>query len=532
MVNKFALHEKAYDKIATEAFDAIVGSIMLSAIPIDKSTRREYTDVLYESATGFIKECGGYSLLNKALENTSSEASHALTNVIRDVVHDTAMEVAKRVEASELPQIETSIPSALDKVLMTPEELNNFKAKAENISMEEIGNVIKKRTINVIKEERAMYEKEEKMKNDLQEALDASESMKGVSVENYATTTNKFTIGHDTFFSKLQTMAFENLIYKFPYSEDQVFNTINRIANECGTLINGYTGEQKTFNSALEEIKSYRSAVNEEIALTPDDRKSCMDDAMFAAMVVYCMLETLNKLNFIKIDKDKLKEFIKSGTRMDPDSCCKGDIDTTKAAVKGLISNSTKDLRRGVDKSVLLDRIDSLSEAKTALSDTDESGFFESQMEVFAEEHKLLDKAIATLEAAVSVQDKEPLNKYATNEIDIVRHRESQQDRINAANVMKCDRIGKLFSKFPQITDILMRIDPNQNFRNNIVIDVEGRNAANGVERQYTLTLAPDNSRPPVELVKCAAESSTICNDGKYVVTLTLTNSGEKILLN
>ena len=85
---------------------------------------------------------------------------------------------------------------------------------------------------------------------------------------------------------------------------------------------------------------------------------------MFAAMVVYCMYETLSKLNFIKIDRHALKEFIEVRRTMDPHSVCKGDVDTVKGAVKTLVYDTTKDIRKDVVRSTVVDRIDKLNEAK------------------------------------------------------------------------------------------------------------------------------------------------------------------------
>lgn len=532
MVNKHLLADRVHDKIANESFNLLTSSIFINALPVGDEVKIAYKKPLFESATKFITACGSSKLIDKALENTSNPIANTLTRVYGDVVFTTAKEASDRVMHSDLANIEPTLQSAVDKVAMTAEELDRFKAKADKISMNEIADNIKKKTIDVIKDERDMYEKEEELKNELQEALDASESYKGVTAMEYAKMTSDFSLNHETFFSRLQEMAFESLIYKVPYDDKAIFATVDRIANECGVLVDGFKATKNTFNAALEEINSYHSAVNEEIALSPEDRHKCMDDAMFAAMVVYCMYETLSKLNFIKIDRHALKEFIEVRRTMDPHSVCKGDVDTVKGAVKTLVYDTTKDIRKDVVRSTVVDRIDKLNEAKEALAPTNAMGFVAVENDVFVDEINMIENAIATLEAAIAVdapQTPESLSTRANAEA----YKEKCRQQSAQANVIKCDRINKMFARFPEITDILLRIDPNQNFEKNIVIDAQGK-ALNGELVQRTqVVLEPDYTRPPVELVKLAVESSALTDTKQWNITLKLDNGyGEKILIH
>ena len=159
-------------------------------------------------------------------------------------------------------------------------------------------------------------------------------------------------------------------------------------------------------------------------------------------------------------------------------------------------------------------------------------GFVAVENDVFVDEINMIENAIATLEAAIAVDAPQSSDSLGTR-AGAEAYKEKCRQQSAQANVIKCDRINKMFARFPEITDILLRIDPNQNFEKNIVIDAQGK-ALNGELVQRTqVVLEPDCTRPPVELVKLAVESSALTDTKQWNITLKLDNGyGEKILIH
>lgn len=539
IIDKITLRSKVNDKIANESFNYITGNVFINALPMDEQVTKRYIRPLFESFTNFTSGCGGArKMISTGMENTkNNKIANAFVNVVNDVVSASANEAMDRVTSSDLMD-EPTIQSAVDKASMSTDEMNRLRDRAEAMSTDELAKCIKKKTIDVIREEREMYEKEDELKNDLQEALDGNESFKGITVEDYGHSMNRYETGHFTVFSKMMEMAFENLIYKYPYTDKELFNTITNVANECGNaFVKDFSAEARNFNAALEEVISYKNAANEEVMMSDEDKTTCMDDAMTAAMVVYSMIDTLNKLNFIKIDREKLEYFIKSKSKMDPSKCAKGDVDTVKAAVKTLTGDCTKELNKKVTKSVALERIDKLNQAKESLSITDELGLPSRPNPNFVEEYEAINATIRAYEALVDKDELMEDRKDLSGEI--LAYLDDQRDKTQAANVLKCNRIDKLFATLPQISDILFRIDPNQNFNKGIVVEAVGRSIdLTGTGSHYrtmredgkhTMILNPISGVDPVDVLRAAVEASTINND-KYSVGIQVNDGYGRIM--
>ena len=163
---------------------------------------------------------------------------------------------------------------------------------------------------------------------------------------------------------------------------------------------------------------------------------------------------------------------------------------------------------------------------------TDVFGFPALEDDEFAEEIQLLDKAIEACNDAICKMEQDTPDKYGTRANAAAFAERCRRDS-EAANVIKCDRINKLFARRPEITDILLRIDPNQNFRKNVVIDAQGKSVSGQVVERTHVVLEPDCTRKPVELVRLAVESSGLVDTKQWNVSIMMDDCyGEKILVH
>ena len=98
MINREVVKDAVFNSMKEKVFHSVVNSAFVNAIPIDKSeldlsTRRGLAKYSFDA----LEAAGGFSLLEKAIENETDTFKHDYLVAVRDVCTESAMEVASRV---------------------------------------------------------------------------------------------------------------------------------------------------------------------------------------------------------------------------------------------------------------------------------------------------------------------------------------------------------------------------------------------------------------------------------------------------
>ncbi len=144
--NKIAIEQMAYNKFLTQAFESVVSSTFISAIPMSDEEKGSAVKELRKYSNNALEAAGGYGLLIDAINTETNPHKKAFLMDINDICIATASEAAKRfaLEATGDPE-STSLADDVDALEEIDENADNEvdeandPADAPEDDMEDVG---------------------------------------------------------------------------------------------------------------------------------------------------------------------------------------------------------------------------------------------------------------------------------------------------------------------------------------------------------------------------------------------------------
>ena len=127
--NKIAIQQMAYEKFLTQAFETVVSSTFISAIPLSDEEKGSAMKELRSYSNSALEAAGGYNLLINAINTETNPHKKALLLDINEICVSTATEAAKRfaLESSGEDVEDTSLADDVDAL----EDIDNQVDEAE-----------------------------------------------------------------------------------------------------------------------------------------------------------------------------------------------------------------------------------------------------------------------------------------------------------------------------------------------------------------------------------------------------------------
>lgn len=502
MIDKNILEERVSDKLNLLTLHAMVNEAFISALPFDQnnlsvSDRQNlglYSLKVLESLGGPI------NIFANAYDNKNLTAAQEtyLTNMA-SVCMEAANTAAKRIVKETDCKNATDLSGLVDKAALTDTEYTKFVKEADTITPDELSDTIKQKTLDVIKDEKNAYAREEQVEQDLQTAIQDTDSAVSESLSGYMDIIleKKDARSHVSFFSKLQASAFENLIYSNEKYGEIPFKVLEAVTfNDTFDSLH----REMTPSECLESVVAISSQP------TKDDvyKDKLMQTASLCSMIVYTLIETLRTMNLYSPSRNDISKIVDSQSDIQ-DKMTKTGNDvigyTSKALDQVQVqSNKTSSIPE------LSNIITSLSNIKSALVQSSYSN--ESFMEG---KTKILDK-INTITGDINTKISS-IGKESMTEAPQPTHNEMFKSNYDIAEFNKVYNICK---NKPGLEQICMVVDPDDEKVSTIYTSF--KNDAGQEIGQSTINLL---NRPATEsalsFVKDSISKSTLNTVGKPI---------------
>ena len=331
MINRELFRTAVYNKLIDQALTMIASEAFVIGLPfpIDKLNDEEIIGLEGVVGTAIANLGGAKKLLTNAMESVKTNpAKYRFVKSMFDNCHAYAMEAAAR-EAKELDPNE-DFESALKKANFTEEELRRFETATDDLTIDEVGEIVSEKVIATIKSEQEAYEKEKALDQHIDEMLEASDVNTG-SEEAANSAKESFyqmTLGVDnprhpiSLFSKMNEVALESLACLYPEEAEKTIS-IRGIEDLISFYtLKSYRREMGALESIERLINVDAAAINQnefqEAALESLQNPACTQAAFVNATTAYTLMESLKTLNIFSPDKREIEAFI--NTSMTPAS--------------------------------------------------------------------------------------------------------------------------------------------------------------------------------------------------------------------
>ena len=180
MINKDVVEAKLTEIYANKFFHSIVYESFMNALPVDKSTMTtKERSALYHYTNNVVRSIGGASAIEGAIDLQSKTPSQ---NLFIAELYNTCMESArecakKKCNDPDVCSKEDKLSDVLNKATLTKEECKKFADRANNMKLDDVAEIIKKKTLKVISDEKEQYKKEQELDDELADALSENDSM-------------------------------------------------------------------------------------------------------------------------------------------------------------------------------------------------------------------------------------------------------------------------------------------------------------------------------------------------------------------
>lgn len=572
MVNKTLLEEGLTKKFANQFFHMIVHESFMCALPVDKSTitRDEKTN-LHFYTKNIVESIGGYKAIESAIDiQHKTPAQNMFLAEMYNICMESAKECAKKKCAD--PDIcgkDDKLPDIVKKATLSKEDCIKFAKKANNMNLDDVADIIKKKTLDVISDEKKQYEKEKELDDELQNALSENDTMDDLGEDNIgddlesddgladdlnpddpSAEESSTDLTHDEKGkqnaslkgSKNGTSAngpskpakvtesFKNshLERMMPRHHISIFSRLQETAMEMMTVINtpNYGRdyfpilEATTFGSLLSKPSNVLKPANEastiakeEICEVPSQTRPKI--ATLVSIITYTIMETLHTMGIFTPTNNSIRKFVDTTT-------------DTRAFQKKSVDESCDAIRCAVKESAMLDfskmssnRLgNKLATLKSALESTQE--IIDTQGAT-TEMINLASEAVNHINRIENIMNQRIKDHQALSEAN-----ESMQTKIEKENdVAQFNRIAGMFKSNPQVSEIRLVVNPNHM---QSIIDIECANESGQVIRKSFMNMEyACESDQYLKYLDSAYKKSKLPNINKEVYIKLLDGKGTKI---
>ena len=518
MINKSILTSALVNKFNLLTLHSIVNECFINGLPvsegsIEDSEKRALTKYSYK----VLEQLGGFSTLENAILNESLSKSQRLyLGDIYEVCTEASKKAATRIaNETDCKDASTKLNEVVDKAAFTESEYKAFVSKAEKLDLDTVSDIIKDKTLAVIKDEQEQYEKEEDLDSELRDALADSKNFGDTTTEAYMdlVLSKADPRHHVTVFSKLQDAAME------------MMSTIK--VGDNGTDVMPII-DKVTFESFLDELiinkadidkcyESYSQVCNNEVCDVKTEDRPKM--AMLVSLIVYTVIETLKTMNIYCPSSDSVKKFVLSTTNAN--KIDKVSMTNVLAKAQEMINGvNTRDLSK-MDSSILANILTELKKISEVLQiSIDNSDDFVGDQRI---------EAINNLGGAIN-RIQTVLNNRSDEMKNASESTSGFYDNFNTRHdIAQMNKINNLFSKNPNVSEIRLNVNPNQIAS---IIDVTCANESGQIIKSSFMNMqAAVESSQYINYIEEIYGKSELSNSDKKVSIMINDGKGKKIVL-
>lgn len=508
MINKSVVEDNLTNVYANRFFHSIVYESFMNALPVDKSlmTKDERHNLFFYT-DNIVRSIGGIKAVEAAidLKNKTPEQNLFIAGIYNTCMESARECAKKKCNDPSICSKEDKMSDVLDKATLSKEDCRKFAERANTMKLDDVAEIIKKKTLQVISDEKEQYKKDQDLDNELADALNENDSMDDLGESDLGDdllaeessdkpTLDPIEIGKAEASAKFSKKlpkksnvdsaveAFKNfhLNATDPRHHVSVFSRLQDNAMEVMSYIEtsdygrNYFPilDKVTFESFFSKPNVMMAAATEsaitqeEVCEVPAQTRPKV--ATLVSIITYTIMETLHTMGIFTPAKNNIQSFVNSS--IDAENLKKKSVSETCDGIKCAVKESAN---LDFSKMSSMKLGNKLATLKTALEGTQE----------FIDKNGASTEIINVASEAVTyIQEIEDiLSQRAKDNKALSEATESYQTRREKEHdLAQFNRISGLFKANPNISEIKLCVNPDHM---QSVIDVQCANESGKVIR-------------------------------------------------
>lgn len=507
--NKVLVADQVRSKLTDKCVTALITEAFVRALPLTREEVALEAVEFGKYSMNVLKTMKPETLLKNALESTTlnPKAKAYLENfssVVESIVEESTRSIMADAEKSD--ESAEDIYNNADFSKVDKMKLVNASKQA---GIAEVAEVVKKKVIDTIKNEKETYEESQKIRDDIREVLKKDPVVDGDSdaeaIENYLDIilTPNEPRHHVSFFSKLQDVCIENLMYSNEeYNTEIPYKTLTKITLE--STLPYFDLSYRTIEDEISSISLVKESMTE-IRNSDSNENSKMKNiaktAFICSICITTLLEVLKTMNLRSPSLGEVKDFVDSATNVK-----KNNLDKIVDDI-----NSSAEL---VNKSVAMGAMSAIEALNAKEHLTNLKKTLESiQMSNEIVKNKILNNLTSAIEG---------VEKCCADNLETINTMDSPSifvTRIKETNIAEIDHVIKIMNKKPLVRSIEFRIPSEKKSGGKECITVFGKDDAGNSLASYMINIDAntDFGDTVVQCVKECAQYADLGNKPVYI---------------
>ncbi len=527
--NTVLLTDQVRKNLMGKCTTAIITEAFINALPFNKN------DVAYEFenfakyANNVISTMHPETLIDRALESSKSnlDATRYLKS-LKDAV-ESVVEPATRRIIDENANSDKSTSEIIAETKLNDKDTQQFINASKQSGNSAVANLVKKKVIDTIKEEKDSYEEAAKIRKDIKQIIkDEGSDLKTKLEDSPKETLESYfdlvlsptdVRDHISVFSKMQDICIEAFSHTSEKYNEIPFKTIEKITLE--STFSYFDLSSRSINDALESMMIVTESINDDTPESEIEEKKhkIAKTAFICTICIMTLLETLKTMHLAKPSINDVKNFVEKNTNIN-------DIKNIKLAelddkVDNVIDETKKSIAMGATYNIL-----ELNSAKEALSKVkhvlEEFNVSDSDVE---DKNRIIEKISSTITTIDSVND----DKKVTLPTD----HGFFTTRLKNENISNLEHMINLIGNKPIVREIIINVNSNIDCTNNTDINLEitglGINSQPVATSMIRMHVSPEFGNCIAEIIKDTFNYGKIGDKPVYIYFI---DKGYKVPLN
>lgn len=442
MINPVILSQQVHNKLEKTCLTAIVTETFMRALPFTRDDVYNDTEKYTTYVANVMESLDCNHMLQSAMKAHSKNPNALnMLNSIHSTIESIVVPATKRIVVEAANQKANDMSDIVDKSAFTDDDKKKIMAASKDLNLKTISEIIKKKVIDTIKDEKDAYDSSVKLREDIKANLQDALGNDAPSLEAYFDTVLQKSDPRDhiSFFSRLQDTCMESLIcmetaetLKNPEDisiECLVNTTINSTLNCFDKSVLSTNNSLDILTKAVEAVENTPNAESKDIYA---------QKSLIMAIIITSIMETLKTMNLWAPSMAELRDFIDAPTALNTPA--KNLEDKVHSQ---LIETKRNLIHADNNKEPLAIALGHFNEMKSRISAISEE-LLPNRDELVSE----IRDAINLIEGALAKDPEEPtegLDYYST--------------RAREANVAEFDRVARVMFRNPNIKKVEIVVD-------------------------------------------------------------------------
>ena len=523
--NTVLLTNQVRNKLTGKCVTAVVTEAFINALPFDKSELAAESANLSRFAVNVVEKMHPETLLERAVESTMHDSKANLYAKNLKAAIEAVVQTATRRVVNEAATSEGTPAEIVAKTKLNSEETQQFVDASKQSGVDAVAKLVKEKMIDVIKDEKASYEAEAKLRQEVKDIIQQEKETldtipdEGAAIESYfelvlAPTDAR---SHISVFSKMQDVCMEAIMHSSEeYTGEIPYKTLEKI-----TLESTFPYFDLSNRSVIEDLESMaiitESAIDADCAGEEIEKKKrkVAKTAFICTICIMTLLETLKTMHLAKPEVADVKNFVDDATAVK--NIAKTNLANIEDKVAGVIGEVKKSAALGSFNTLEVAQAkESLSQIKSMIEKW--NGATESDA---ATKERIINRIGNALEALSTESEakKEPAVGYFI-------------DRLRNENITNIEHGVKMLAQKPivQTIQICLRSDLKCSENSKVDVEFKGVDASGACVATYMVSVhaLPEFGDTVAEVIR---ECANYCDFGAKATQFYFTDSGYSVPL-